>query len=559
MLTHLHVKNFAVVKDVEVDFGDNLNILTGETGAGKSVIIGSVNIALGGRVSSDMIRSGEDYAYVEMVFEPSEYIIKELNAIDIYPEDNMLVISRRIMPGKSISKVNGETVSAGTLKGISALLIDMYGQHEHQSLLNSSKHLDIIDRYAGAERLKNEVGRLYIEYMKVKKEWDGIQVSDEERVRELSFTEYEISEIENAGIYDGEEEELETEYRRLVNSEKIIKAAADVYDLTGNGDMTASSLIGRAVSVLNEVIEYDSEVSDYMQILLDAESILSDFNRELSSYMDDFVFDEQVFNETQDRLEYIRKIFAKYGGSYENMSEYYNKLTGRRKELLELDETKGRIKENLTNIEAELSGLSAELSKLRKEKAALLKESIAEALSDLNFSDVRFDIVFTKKDDYDACGTDKAEFMISTNPGEDIKPLSLVASGGELSRIMLGIKSALCDNDSIYTLVFDEIDAGISGRTAQKVSEKLARIAANHQVICITHLAQIAAMADRHFVIEKNVSGNRTHTEIRRLSDEETAGELARILGGTEITESVLINANEMKELAKSWKSEHLQ
>lgn len=559
MLTHLHVKNFAVVKDVEVDFGDNLNILTGETGAGKSVIIGSVNIALGGRISSDMIRSGEDYAYVEMVFEPSEDIIKELNAIDIYPEDNMLVISRRIMPGKSISKVNGETVTAGTLKGISALLIDMYGQHEHQFLLNSSKHLDIIDRYAGAEQLKDEVGRLYAEYMKVKKEWDSIQISDEERVRELSFTEYEISEIENAGIHDGEEEELETEYRKLVNSEKIIKAAADVYDLTGNGDMTASALIGRAVTVLNEVIEYDSAVSDYMQVLLDAESILSDFNRELSSYMDDFVFDEQAFNETQDRLEYIRKIFAKYGGSYESMSDYYNKLIRRRKELLELDEKKGRIKEMLTNTEAELSEYSAELSKLRKEKAALLKESITEALSDLNFSDVRFDIVFTKKDDYDACGIDKAEFMISTNPGEDIKPLSLVASGGELSRIMLGIKSVLCDNDSIYTLVFDEIDAGISGRTAQKVSEKLARIAANHQVICITHLAQIAAMADRHFVIEKNVSGNRTHTEIRRLSDEETTGELARILGGTEITESVLSNANEMKELAKSWKSECIQ
>lgn len=559
MLTHLHVKNFAVVKDVEVDFGDNLNILTGETGAGKSVIIGSVNIALGGRVSSDMIRSGEDYAYVEMVFEPSEDLVKELNAIDIYPENNMLVISRRIMPGKSVSKVNGETVTAGALKAISSLLIDMYGQHEHQSLLNSSKHLDIIDRYAGAEQLKNEVGRLYAEYIKVKKEWDGIQVSDEERVRELSFTEYEISEIENAGIHDGEEEELETKYRKLVSSEKIIKAAADVYDLTGNGDMTASSLIGRAVSILNEVVEYDSKISDYMQVLLDAESILSDFNREMSSYMDDFVFDEQAFNEIQDRLEYIRKIFAKYGGSYENMSEYYNKLTSRRNELLELDETKARIKERLTNIEAELYKLSAELSKLRKDKAAFLKERISEALSDLNFSDVRFDIVFTNKDDYDACGTDKAEFMISTNPGEDIKPLSLVASGGELSRIMLGIKSVLCDNDSIYTLVFDEIDAGISGRTAQKVSEKLARIAANHQVICITHLAQIAAMADRHFVIEKNVSGNRTHTEIRRLSDEETTGELARILGGTEITESVLSNANEMKELAKSWKSECIQ
>lgn len=558
MLTHLHVKNFAVVKDVEVDFTDNLNILTGETGAGKSVIIGSVNIALGGRISSDMIRSGEDYAYVEMVFEPPEDVIKELNAIDIYPEDNMLVISRRIMPGKSISKVNGETVTAGTLKSISALLIDIYGQHEHQSLLNSSKQLDIIDRYAGTEQIKDEISRLYAEYMQVKKEWDGLQVSDEDRIRELSFMEYEMSEIENAGIRDGEEEELETEYRKLANSEKIIRAAADVYELTGNGDMTASSLLGRAVLVLNEVIEYDNAVSDYLQLLQDADSILSDFNRELSSYMDDFVFDEQLFHETLDRLEYIRKIFAKYGGSYESMSEYYRKLKERRNELSELEENKRHVKEKLTHVESQLSGLSEELSRLRKNAAQNLKESIVCALSDLNFAEVRFDIVFTEKGYYDSDGTDKAEFMISTNPGEDIKPLSLAASGGELSRIMLGIKSVLCDNDSIYTLVFDEIDAGISGRTAQKVSEKLARIAANHQVICITHLAQIAAMADSHFVIEKNVSENRTHTEIRRLSDEDTIKELARILGGTEITESVLGNACEMKELAKVWKSGYL-
>lgn len=558
MLKHLHVKNFAVVKDVEVDFTDNLNILTGETGAGKSVIIGSINIALGGRISSDMIRSGEDYAYVEMVFELSEDVIEELNAIDIYPDDNMLIISRRIMPGKSVSKVNGEMVNVSVLKNISSLLIDIYGQHEHQSLLNSSKHLDIIDRYADTGQLKSSVSSLYYEYMDIKKEWEGMQISEEERIREQSFIEYELSELEEADIQEKEEEELETEYRKLANAEKIIKAASDVYALTGIGDVTASSLIGRAIITLDEVSQYDSGISDYLGVLQDADSILSDFNRELSSYMEDFTFDEQRYNDILNRLEHIRKIFAKYGGSYESMTAHYNKLRARRDELLEFEERRVCIKEKLTRVESQLSDKSNELSVIRKDASKELKQRISDALSDLNFGYVRFDISFTDTGCYDACGTDRAEFMISTNPGEDIKPLSLVASGGELSRIMLGIKSVLCDNDAIHTLVFDEIDTGISGRTAQKVSEKLARIAGNHQVICITHLAQIAAMADSHYVIEKNVSDSRTHTDIKRLDDKETIVELARILGGAEITESVIINAKEMKELAGEWKSDCL-
>lgn len=554
MLTYLHVKNFAVVEDVSLNLYDHLNILTGETGAGKSIIIGAVSIALGGRVSSDMIRSGEDFAYVEMICEPEEGLLPALKSMDIYPEEGSLVISRKIMPGKSVSKINGETVTAGTIKAVSALLIDMYGQHEHQSLTNSAKHLEIIDRYAKTENLKNEVADIYARYDVVKKEWDRLQVSDKDRQRELSFIEYEMREIEAAAIKADEEEELDILYRRLANSEKICEALSEAYGYTGASDASASMYISKALSVLSTVVSYDEKLAEYEKVLIDADSILADFNRDIASFMDDYTFDEELYKETYDRLEFIRKMFAKYGGSYEKLEEHYEKISERHKELISIEERRSAVNKELTAVEKELLDAYDRLTFERISKSEYLIKDITEALSDLNFNDVKFDISFTKKEAYDAEGMDKAEFMISVNPGEDIKPLALVSSGGELSRIMLGIKSVLADNDSIHTLVFDEIDAGISGRTAQKVSEKLAELAREHQVICITHLAQIASMADVHYVIEKNVINNRTRTDIRRLSEEESILELGRILGGTQITEAVISSATEMRKLACAWK-----
>lgn len=556
MLAHLHVKNLAIVEDAEVDFFDNLNILTGETGAGKSIIIGSVNIALGARVSADIIRSGAEYAYVEMVFEPEDYIWDRLRDFDIFPDGGQLVISRKIMKGKSVSKVNGETVTLSTLRDISSLLIDIHGQNEHQSLLYPEEHLKILDRYNKNEiyPVRQSVNELYSQYTDIKKEWDSMSVSEEERIRKISFMEFEKNEIETANIGDDEEAELESEYRRLANSEKIAESVNGAYEMTGTGNINVSSLISKALMMLRDVEKYDENVRNYADALSDADNIISELNRDMSSYMDEYGFDEQRFKEVSDRLDFIRKIFAKYGGSTEGVAEYYNKLKKDLEDMRFYEQRKKELDEKLSDIKEKLEKEYEVLTEIRLKAAEGLKKDITRALSDLNFNEVVFDIIFEKKSAYSSDGMDNIEFMISTNHGEEIKPLAKVASGGELSRIMLGVKSVLSDTDGIHTLVFDEIDTGISGRTAQKVSEKLACIAREHQVICITHLAQIASMADRHFVIEKNVYNDRTRTDIRELNDVESKEELARILGGTRITEAVMNSAEEMKELARKWK-----
>ncbi len=552
MLTHLHVKNLAIIEDAEIDFYDHLNILTGETGAGKSIIIGSVNIALGARVSSDIIRNGAEYAYVELIFEPEDYIWNKLLEYDIFPDEGRLVISRKIMNKKSISKINGETVTLAILREVSSLLIDIHGQNEHQSLLYADKHLEILDRYKRDDiyPVKSRVAEFYAQYCDIKKEYDSMSVSEEERVRRISFMEFEKNEIETAGIRDDEEAELEYEYRKLANAEKIAEAVSGAYEITGMGNINISSLISKALMILSEAGQYDDNVSQYADALSDADNIIADLNHDMSTYMDEFGFDEHRFKEVSDRLDFVRKILAKYGGNTENMSKYYDKLKKDLKVMTDYEEHKKELDRKLADTREKLDKECNILTNIRLHAAQGLKEDITRALSDLNFGEVIFDIVFEKKDSYSSCGMDNIEFMISTNPGEEIKPLAKVASGGELSRIMLGVKSVLSRTDRIHTLVFDEIDTGISGRTAQKVSEKLAYISREHQVICITHLAQIASMADRHFVIEKGIRNERTSTQIRALNDDESNNELARILGGAEITEAVLNSAREMKELA---------
>lgn len=557
MLTHLHVKNLAIVEDIEIDFGEKLNILTGETGVGKSVIVGSINIALGAKISSDMVRTDADYALVEMIFEIDEYEEQLLGELDIHPEDGMLIISRKITGGRSVSKINGETVTLGVLKKAAGKLIDIHGQHEHQSLLYTDNHLAIIDRYDRdvTEKLKDKVAGLYKEYVSVKKEYDKLLVSEEERSREAAFLEFEKNEIENAMIGDNEEEELEALYKKLSNAERTASSVGRAYEYTSGGVENAAAMISSALSALNEAAGYDDAVAGYVSTLIDVENILSDVNHEMSSYIDNFTFDGKLFSETEARLDYIRKIMSKYGGNKDALDRHYEEVTKRYDALMDYENHMSGLASKLETVRAELDVASDKLSNARKNSAAQLRELIEKALGELNFTDVRFSVEFEKLQSYSAGGTDRVEFLISTNPGEPVKPLGKVASGGELSRIMLAIKSVLAKKDSIHTLVFDEIDTGISGRTAQKVSEKLAVIAGSHQVICITHLAQIAAMADNHYVIEKKQSGGRTSTHIRRLDDAGTYDELARIIGGTQITDAVKTSASEMKKLAAGWKA----
>lgn len=557
MLLNLHVKNFAIIDEIDVCFNDHLNILTGETGAGKSIILGSINIALGGKVSKEIIRKGADYALVELVFQIDDlHTISKLEGLDILVEDNQIIISRKIMNGRVINKINGENVPNVMLKKVSELLIDIHGQHEHQSLLYKTKHLSIVDHYAKSELgdRKKELLAIYREYQEVLKEIEGATISEDQKLREVSFLEYEIQEIENAKLKIGEDEELYGEYKRLANANTISENVNAIYALTSDNSSSVSDSISRSVRLMQKVSEYDSRLMQFCDQLMDIEGIVTDFNRELHAYVTDLEYDPFEFTRIEERLNLINTLKAKYGNSMEEILGYLETAKKKLEKYTAYDEYVMQLEKKKIAIESRLEEVSSLVSAIRREKAKELNDKITEALKDLNFMNVEFDISFHRVSRFTEQGYDDVEFLISTNLGEDLKPLSKVASGGELSRIMLAIKSVLADQDAVGTLIFDEIDVGISGRTAQKVSERMAVIAQKHQVLCITHLPQIAAMADTHFIIEKTDKDRRTTTTIYELSELESAEELARMLGGVVITDAVLQNAREMKELANNTK-----
>lgn len=558
MLLNLHVKNFAIIDEVEVYFKDKLNILTGETGAGKSIIIGSINVALGGKVTKDIIRKGADYALVELIFQVEDKnVLKAISELDVPLEEEQIIISRKIMNGKSICKVNGETVTTNVLKNIASLLIDIHGQHEHQSLLYKEKHLEIVDRYAKdyIGDIKKELEAVYNQYIEVKNKLNELKIDDDKRLREISFLEYEINEIRVAALKLGEDEILGAEYRRLSNAKTIAEGLGNVHSLMSNQESgSAGDQIGRAIKSLTKLVDYDSSITRILEEMEDIESLVNDFNRELSEYLSGLNNNEEDFANIEQRLDLINHLKSKYGNSISEILNHCKESEKKLEEYNNYEDTILLLTKQQKQLEDNLNHLSEKLSGIRQEKAKELTYKMREALIDLNFLDVKFEMVFRKLGHYTSCGFDEGEFEISTNPGEELKPLSKVASGGELSRIMLAIKSVLADKDDIDTLIFDEIDVGVSGRTAQKVSEKLSMISKNHQVICITHLAQIAAMADAHYIIEKTTDGISTKTSILSLSETESINELARILGGAVITDTVINNAREMKELAKGTK-----
>lgn len=557
MLQSLHVKNLALIDEIEVEFNKGLNILTGETGAGKSIILGSVNLALGGRYTKDMIRRGADYGFVELVFHvenPKQ--TEKLKALEIYPEDGLVVLSRRLMEGRSVSRINGETVTMALLKEAATILIDIHGQHEHQSLLYKKNHLGIVDEFAREyiSEVKENVHDAYKNYKKCQKELAEAGMDEAERAKELSFLQFEVSEIQDADLRLGEDEELETLYRRMVNGRKIAEHAKEAYSYTSEDSTSASESLSRAIRALSEISNIEERAAELYSQLVEVDSLLNDFNRELSDYSDSCEYSEEELYETENRLNDINHLKVKYGNSIESILKYCAEQEEKIQKLEDYENYIAQLKAQCEKAEKELLKHTKKLTKLRKEQAKILEAAITDGLKELNFADVKFEINFDTLKDYTADGMDDVEFMISLNPGQPVKPLVNVASGGELSRIMLAIKTVMADRDDIETLIFDEIDVGISGRTAQKVSEKMALIGKKRQVICITHLAQIAAMADHHYVIEKIVEEKDTKTSIHALNEKESIDELARILGGAKITDTVLQSALEMKELAKQTK-----
>lgn len=557
VLVNLHVKNLAIIDEVEVDFSDRLNVLTGETGAGKSIIIGSINLALGQKSPKDVIRKGADYALVELTFradtERQRALVEEMG---ISMEDDEILISRKIMAGRSVNRINGESVTLAMIRRIADIMIDIHGQNEQQSLLHSAKHMEIVDRYA-REELGDRIMRMadgYREYQRLQQELSQHEVPEEERLREISFMKYELEEIEQAALMHGEEEQLAEQYRMLSNATEIASGLGEIYGMTGEGNATAAEQLGQSLRILHKLSEYSPQMEEFANQLSDIDSLLTDFNRDISDYMSDFETGGERFAEVEARLDLVRTIKAKYGATTAQVQEYADKLQEKLMKYEEYEQYREALLKSLTQQETTLKSLADEITAIRQKVSHRLEKEIIKALKELNFLQVQFEIAVRPLDHLNSQGQDEVEFMLSTNPGMDLKPIGDAASGGELSRIMLAVKAVLAQHDEIPTLIFDEIDVGISGRTAQMVAEKMAYIGMTHQVICISHLAQIGAMADSHYLIEKTSRNEHTSTDIRLLDEKESVGELARILGGVEITDSVRESAAEMKQMAEQVK-----
>ena len=560
MLVSLHVKNLALIDETEVLFGEGLNILSGETGAGKSIIIGSVNLALGAKADKDMIRAGADYALIELIFQINEETVqKKIKEMELsLEEDNTLIIQRKIQPARSVCKVNGETVTAKQVKELAEVLIDIHGQHEHQSLLHKRKHLEILDEFSG-KKLADQKEILkadFKEYELIRKELEDSSMDEEARNREMSLAEFEAGEIEEAALISGEDEELEKRYRRMVNGQKIMEALSVSYNCcSSETEQGAANQIGRAIREIRSIVSLDEEIEPVQNILDDIDSMLNDLNHSLSRMMDAMEFDEKQFRQTEERLNLLNHLKSKYGKNIEEVISYGKAAREKAEKLSDYEVYREELEKRVDKAHQKVLRDCEECSEIREKNALLLAKQMKTALVDLNFLDVQFEIqVRPDRENIHADGFDEVEFMISTNPGESIKPLGMVASGGELSRIMLALKTVLAKKDRTDTLIFDEIDAGISGKTAWKVSEKLGILGKEHQVICITHLPQIAAMADNHFLIEKTADKDKTTTTIREVKEEESIKELARLLGSETITETALSNARELKEMAANTK-----
>ncbi|MCI8723316.1 MAG: DNA repair protein RecN [Ruminococcus sp.] len=551
MLENLHVKNLALIDEIEVDFQPGLNILTGETGAGKSILLGSVNLALGGRFHADMLRTGAKFGLVELTFTiDSPSLEEQLTAMDIFPEDGRIVLSRKLMPGRSVSKINGETVSMAALKDVASMLIDIHGQHEHQSLLHKKNHLAFLDLYAKdqVEKLKKDTAKAFRTYHGCRKKLDESGMDERERQKEISLAEFEVNEIEEAGLFEGEDEEVEALYRRMSAGKKVAQRIAEAYHYTSEDESgNASELLSRAIHALSDVESVDEQGAGLYGQLIEIDSLLNDFNRELSEYAKSLDFSEEEFYGTENRLNELNRLKTKYGNSAAQVLEYCEERKQRLKELEDYEQYMQELEEQLKASRQDYEKHALALRKARKKAAVSFVKEIKKGLSDMNFLDVRFEMRFLELPDYTSDGMDEAEFYISTNPGEDLRPMGNVASGGELSRIMLAIKTVLADREDTPTLIFDEIDTGISGITAGKVAEKMHIIGESRQVLCITHLAQIAAQADAHYLIQKRAKNNGAQTEIFGLEEEESVQELARLLGGAKVTASILESAREMK------------
>lgn len=571
MLLQLDINNIALIEKVSVEFGQGLNVMTGETGAGKSIMIDSINAVLGERVSKDLIRTGSEKGFVEAVFAVDNERFRDLfEEYGIEPEaDGTVVISREFnMAGRNICRINGKMATVSMLKIIGERLIDIHGQHDNQSLLRTESHLDLLDSFGGTAvlQLKEQYSSLLAEYKEVKTRLRNVTGEHGERERKIDLIKYQIDEIKKAKLKKGEEEELNKQKVLLSSSEKISGSLASAYELLysgGNSGKSAVDALNGALSEIGSITRFSPDFDEIYKKLQDVSYQLEDAVDDVRKQRDSAEYDPDRLEQIEERLDLIYKLKRKYGSSVEDVLSFCSRRETELSELHSSEEIAAGLTENLKELGGRLYDAAVKIDIERRNAAAILEESIGQELDDLEMKKARFkvDIVFDESCDsygehrFQQGGLNKVEFLISPNAGEPLKPLARIASGGEMSRIMLAIKKILADVDMIPTLIFDEIDIGISGKAAQKVGEKLSYISGGHQVICVTHLAQIACMADNHYLIEKLSDNESTRTFINKLNGSQVEHEISRILGGDGVSGTSVKYARELLDNARNFKS----
>lgn len=558
MLTHLIANNIALIEKVELTLSPNLNIFSGETGAGKSMLIDSIQFAIGNRTSKQIIRKGQDCATVELIF--CDQIGMGLNFLkknQIPYEGDQIVIERALyQSGRTLYKINHMTATRQMVKELAALLIDVHGQHEPQSLLDVAKHIKMLDSF-GEETFaaqKTAYKKLYERWQTAKSNLEKIGDNDRKRLQLKDMLAFQIDEITKAHLKIGEEEELKEQYQVLSHAEKIMLQYQRAYEfLQGEEEISSSALLGKAIHAIADISDISNEINALYEQLLGIEADLQDAVYQMRTYEDHIDYSPEVLLEVQNRLDVIYRLKQKYGSSVEDILNYAAECEKELKELLDGEYSKEKLLEEIRQLEKELNGLADEMSSARKKIAEKIEKEIDVHLHDLQMPYAKFEVAINDLDTFSSSGKNDVEFLIRTNLGEDMHPLSKIASGGEISRVMLAIKAVLVLGDTINTVIFDEIDTGISGTAAQKVAEKLAFISRGRQVICITHLSQIAAMGDTHYLIEKEAADEKTITKLKQLEGNKMQEELCRLMGGL-ITQTTLQSAKEIKELANQYK-----
>ena len=555
MLNQLSIRNVAVIDKLDINLHDGVSVLTGETGAGKSIIIDSINMILGDRANKELVRYGTDKAVVQAVFDAPKSVINILEENDIDVEDETVIITRQVTKeGKSAARINGMVVTLNILREISDRLINIHGQHDNQALLTPIRHITFLDAYADNEEYINRYKDILSKKREIEKKISSLEMDEQEKMQRIDLLEYQVTEIKKASLEKGEEDDLREQRDIYTNAEQITKSVNEAYMNLYEGDEIQSAYDGISIAV-NEIFQI-SDLNPQLKSIYDTLNeimySLEDTAHEIKEFVETVEFDEQTLNEIEERLDLISRLKRKYGNSIEEILEYLKKAESELNDIKLSDERTNELKEELKNITKELKEKGNVLTQRRENAAKVLEENIEKSLHELNMEKSKFKVNIENDGTFYDNGMDKVEFLISTNPGEPLKPLVKIASGGELSRVMLAIKSILADSDGVDTMIFDEIDTGVSGKAAMSIAKKLAVIAKNKQVICITHLPQLTAMADNHYLIQKNTDGELASTTLKELDEEGRELELARIIDGGEVTELALSHAKQMLENAKN-------